>query len=61
MEKIKCPKCGQTLSVFHWNKDKNIMICRNDNCLAFRNPVYGMDAGNSFGIHDISGSRKIKT
>jgi len=39
MEAAKCPKCGQPLSILHWSGDKEITICNNGKCLAYRNPV----------------------
>jgi hypothetical protein len=39
MKDIKCEKCGQPLKLLHWNSQKDILICTNDKCPAYRNPV----------------------
>ncbi len=39
METTKCQKCGQPLSILHWSSDKDISVCNNGKCLAYRNPV----------------------
>lgn len=39
MEELKCPKCGQNLSPLRWSGEKNIFVCINGNCQAYRNPV----------------------
>ncbi len=39
MAETRCPKCGQTLSILHWTKGKEMSLCDNDRCPAFHNPV----------------------
>ncbi len=39
METAKCQRCGQPLSILHWSSDKDISICNNGKCIAYRNPV----------------------
>ena len=39
MEPVKCNKCGQDLSTLRWSGGKNILVCINGNCQAYRNPV----------------------
>ena len=46
-EEAKCQKCGQTLEILHWSSGKDIFICNNGKCLAYRNPVPCFSTGNS--------------
>jgi hypothetical protein len=46
MEEIKCQKCGQNLKLLHWSIGKDILMCDNGRCLAYRNPVSGYSYGN---------------
>jgi hypothetical protein len=39
MQEIKCSKCGQDLITIHWSGGKEIVMCDNDLCMAFHNPV----------------------
>jgi hypothetical protein len=39
VEQSKCPKCGQILSALYWNSQIDIIVCKNDKCPAYRNPV----------------------
>ena len=39
MQEMKCQQCGQHLKLLRWNSEKDILICDNGKCLAYRNPV----------------------
>lgn len=44
MENIKCPTCGQPLSMLDLSISKDTLICSNVDCLAFCNPVHLLES-----------------
>jgi hypothetical protein len=46
MEEIKCQKCGQTLKLSPWSIGKDILMCENGKCPAYRNPISSYSYGN---------------
>jgi hypothetical protein len=35
----KCEKCGQDLDIVRWSSAKEMVLCRNHKCPAYRNPI----------------------
>lgn len=36
-----CPKCGERLWTFPWNRSREMVTCLNEYCLAWKQPVSG--------------------
>ena len=38
----ECPKCHKPVKILKWNQQYNVVICNNDGCSKFRNPLQSL-------------------